>query len=55
MGKTFENLFKKPLSQKKVQNYLQGDQMAIKKSNFACVYMRNISQYNSDEAPGPLV
>ena len=36
---------------RKVQIYLQGDLMAIKKSNFACVYMQNISQYNprSDE------
>jgi hypothetical protein len=27
--------------------------MAIKKSNFACVYMRNISQYDSGERCGP--
>jgi hypothetical protein len=53
MGKIFENLFKKPLSQKKVQIYLQGDLIAIKKSNFVCVYMRNISQYNSGERCGP--
>jgi hypothetical protein len=52
MGKIFENLFKNPLSQKKVL-YLQGDLMAIKKGNFACVYMRNISQYDSDERCGP--
>jgi hypothetical protein len=32
---------------------LQGDLMAIKKSNFACVYMRNISQYDSGERCGP--
>jgi hypothetical protein len=36
---------------------LQGDLMAIKESNFACVYMPNISWYDSvsDVAPGPLV
>jgi hypothetical protein len=27
--------------------------MAIKKSNFACAYMRNISQYDSGERCGP--
>jgi hypothetical protein len=54
MGKIFENLFKKPQSQK-VQIFLQGDLMAIKKStcNFACVYMGNISQYESGERCGP--
>jgi hypothetical protein len=39
--------------QKKVQIYLQGDLMAIKKNNFADVYMRNISQYDSGERCGP--
>jgi hypothetical protein len=40
MGKVFENLFKNPQSQKKVQIYWQGDihVMAIKKSNVACVH-----------------
>jgi hypothetical protein len=38
---------------KKVQIYLQGDLMAIKKSSFACVYMRNISQFDSGERCGP--
>jgi hypothetical protein len=33
---------------------LQGDLMAIKKSNFACVYMQNISQYDSSGWCGPL-
>jgi hypothetical protein len=48
MGEIFENLFKKQMSQiKKNYIYLQGDLMAIKKSNFACVYMQNISQYDS--------
>jgi hypothetical protein len=37
---------------KKVQIYLQGDLMAIKKSNFACVYMPNISQYDPGERCG---
>jgi hypothetical protein len=27
--------------------------MAIKKSNFACVYMQNINQYNSGKRCGP--
>jgi hypothetical protein len=50
MKKMFENLFKKhKWAKKKVQIYLQGDIMAIKKSNFACVYMQNISQYYSGE------
>jgi hypothetical protein len=42
---------------KEVQIYLQGDLMAIKKSNFACVYTRNITNITqvSDVAPGPLV
>jgi hypothetical protein len=42
---------------KKVQIYLQGDLMAIKKSKFALVGMRisaNMTQV-SDVAPGPLV
>jgi hypothetical protein len=47
-GKIFENLFKKPHSQK-VQIYWQGDLMAIKKSNFA-----NMTQV-SNVAPGPLL
>jgi hypothetical protein len=38
---------------KKVQSFLQGDLMAIKKSNFACIYMRNITQYDSGERCGP--
>jgi hypothetical protein len=29
--------------------------MAIKKSNFACVYMRNLSQYDSGERCGSWV
>jgi hypothetical protein len=37
---------------KKVQIYLQGDLMAMMKSNFACVYMRNSSQYDSGERCG---
>jgi hypothetical protein len=52
MGKIFENLFKIPPSQK-VQIYLQSDLIAIKKSNFACIYMQNISQYDSGGRCGP--
>jgi hypothetical protein len=37
----------------KVQIYWQGDLMGIKKSNFACVYMRDISQYDSGERCSP--
>ena len=57
MGNIFENLLKNPQSEKKVKIYWQGDLMAIKKSNVACVHRRNISQYTqvSDVAPGPLV
>jgi hypothetical protein len=58
MGKIFENLFKNPQSQKKIQIYWQGDLMAIKKSTVACVHKRNISPNMtrvSDVAPGPLV
>jgi hypothetical protein len=58
MGKIFENLFKNPQSQTKVQIYWQGDLMAIKKSNVACVFigklLANMTQV-SDVAPGPLV
>jgi hypothetical protein len=53
MGKIFENLLKNPQSQKKVEIYWQGDLMAIKKSNVACVQRRNISQYDSGERCGP--
>jgi hypothetical protein len=62
LGKIFENLFKKPLTQKS-SNLLQGDLMqshgqgvagaTVKKSNFACVYMGNINQYDSGERCGP--
>jgi hypothetical protein len=45
MGKIFENLFKNPEPKKKVQIYWQGDLMAIKKSNVACVHWQNISHY----------
>jgi hypothetical protein len=58
MGKIFENLFKKPQSQKKVQIYWQGDLMAIKKSNLLHMFigkmLANMTQV-SDVAPGPLV
>jgi hypothetical protein len=40
---------------KKVQIYWECDQMAVKKSNFACVYRQNISQYDSVEQCGPSV
>jgi hypothetical protein len=54
MGKIFENLFKNPQSKKKqFQIYWQGDVMAIKKSNVACVHKLNISQYDSGEQCGP--
>jgi hypothetical protein len=47
-------IFKKnPQSQNKVQIYWQGDLMAIKKNNVACVHRRNISQYDSGERCGP--
>jgi hypothetical protein len=52
MGKMFENL-QEIIEPKNVQIYLQGDLMAIKKSNFACVYMPNISRYDSGERCGP--
>jgi hypothetical protein len=55
MGKIFENLLKKPKSQK-VQLFFQGDLMAIKKNSSACVYIRNINMTQvSDLAPGPVV
>jgi hypothetical protein len=38
---------------KKLPIYLQGDLMAIKKSNFVCVYMGNISQCDSGVECGP--
>jgi hypothetical protein len=37
----------------KKEIYLQCDLMAIKKRNVACVYRRNISQYDSSERCGP--
>jgi hypothetical protein len=53
-----ENFFKKLHRAKKVQIFLQGDLMAIKKSNFACVYiweiLANMTQV-SDVALGSLV
>ena len=50
-----ENLWKshQDTTELKKFKYLQGDLMAIKKSNFACVYMQNISQYDSGERCGP--
>jgi hypothetical protein len=53
MGKIFENLIKIRTTELKKFKYLQGDLMAIKESNFECVYMRNISQYDSGERCGP--
>jgi hypothetical protein len=44
--------FQKPREPKKVQIYWQDDLMAIKKSNVACVYRRNINQYDSGERCG---
>jgi hypothetical protein len=54
MGKIFENLFKNPQSQKKVQFYWQDDLMAIKKNAFIGEILANMTQV-SDVAPGPLV
>jgi hypothetical protein len=45
--------FQKPTEPKKFQIYWQGDLMAIKKSNVACVHRRDISQYDSGERCGP--
>jgi hypothetical protein len=51
-----ENLWKSlqdTTEPKKVQIYLQCDLMAIKKSNFECFYIRNISQYDWGEWCSP--
>jgi hypothetical protein len=47
MGKIFD--IHDTTEPKIVQIYLQGDLMAIKKSNFACGYIQNISQYDPGE------
>jgi hypothetical protein len=39
-------------AEKKVKIYWQGDLMAIKKSNVACLHRKNISQYDSGERCG---
>jgi hypothetical protein len=52
-GGNLWKFFQKPTEPKKVQIYWQGDLMAIKKSNIACVYRRNISQYDSGERCDP--
>jgi hypothetical protein len=57
MGKIFENVFKKHWAKKKVQIYLQGDLMAVKKVTlhvFICEILAKMTQV-SDVAPGPLV
>jgi hypothetical protein len=51
-----ENLWKslqETTEPKKVQIYFQGDLVAIKKSNFACINMRNITHYDSGERCSP--
>jgi hypothetical protein len=49
-GENLWKSFQKPTEPKtKVQIYWQGDLMAIKKSNVACVHRQNISQYDSGE------
>jgi hypothetical protein len=53
MGKSFENLVKKPTEPKKVQIYWQADLMAITKSNVACVHRQNVNQYDSGERCDP--
>jgi hypothetical protein len=52
-GENLWKSFQKPTVPKNVQIYWQGDLMAIKKSNVACVHRRNISQYDSGERCGP--
>jgi hypothetical protein len=64
MGKIFENLFKKPLTQESLNLHTRRSNAesshgpravgaTIKKSNFACVYVGNISQYDSGEQCNP--
>jgi hypothetical protein len=57
-GKIFENLFEETTEPKKVQIYLQGDLMVIKKKVtlyvFICEILANMTQV-SNVAPGPLV
>jgi hypothetical protein len=54
-GENLWKSFQKPTEPKRVQIYWQGDLMAIKKINIACVHRRNISQYDLCERCGPWV